>query len=180
MWAAAMRLAHSFYGRFADAGAAPTAGVSSAAHSTADEGSTLFAEEAHASTAAQTAAAAVGDTPVGLAGSPQPAKEKVKMHKSGIGSDMWQGGLMLPQHLSRLQMYHGLSADVLLSTRGHCLSNVVYYSVKWCCTHSANKAFCGQGNPACGSSDELSNCTWHTFLNCHSIAVLALERVSVQ
>ena len=91
------------YGRFADAGAAPTAGVSSAAHSTADEGSTLFAEEVPTANTA----AAVDGTPADLAGSPQPAKtKKIKRNKSGIDSDIWQDCLMLAQHLSRLQMYH--------------------------------------------------------------------------
>ena len=78
-----------YRGCFADAGAAPTAGISSVAHYTADEASTWAAEEVpHANTAAQAADEAVGDTSVGLAGSPQPAQtNKTKTLKSGIGSD---------------------------------------------------------------------------------------------
>ena len=89
----------AYYGCFADAGAAPTAGHYTAivAHYTADEASTWSDEEVpHANTAAQAAFEAVGDTSVGLAGSPQPAQtKKTKTLKSGIGSDNWQDGHML-------------------------------------------------------------------------------------
>ena len=92
LWGAQQDMVKACCGWFSDAGAAPAAGVSRAAHHTADAALTLIAKEVLTSNraaleGAEAVTAVIVDTPLSQPGPPHPAKRKKKeRHKSGTGS----------------------------------------------------------------------------------------------